>query len=97
MPGLANLDGACPAIGRAYSGFPAILQCVRPTVRILADFALQWSGEGHMVAWMGATIVGWLGWWLGSFVGPMTAFLVSAVGTAVGLYYSRRLLDDLTG
>ncbi len=49
-----------------------------------------------MVAWTGATIGGWIGWWLGSFVGPMTAFLVSGVGTAVGLYYTRRMLDDLT-
>ena len=48
------------------------------------------------MAWIGATVAGWIGWWVGSFIGPMTGFLVSVVGTAAGLYYSRRVLDDLS-
>jgi len=40
---------------------------------------------------------GQLGWWLGSHVGFMTAFLLSAVGTGAGLYFARRLLDVFLG
>ena len=102
---LADLGAMARAIGAAYSGSPSRFYNVsaRGTgdfplcpVRILGEFALQWTGEGEAVAWIGATIGGWVGWWLGSFVGPMTGFLVSCVGSAVGLFYSRRMLDDLT-
>lgn len=37
------------------------------------------------------------GYWLGSFVGFGTALFASALGTAVGMYYGRRFLDDLIG
>lgn len=40
---------------------------------------------------VGATIGGALGWWLGALVGPVTAFIVSAIGTGVGVYAVRRL------
>lgn len=39
---------------------------------------------------LGATIGGYAGWWLGAHVGVMTAFLLSIVGTAVGVYGARR-------
>jgi len=35
----------------------------------------------------GATIGGAIGWWLGSFVGFMTAYMVSTVLCAAGWYY----------
>lgn len=38
------------------------------------------------------TIIGsWLGWWLGDHIGLMTAFLLSMVGTGLGIYFGRRL------
>ena len=46
---------------------------------------------------VGALMGGQLGWWLGSHVGFMTAFLLSAVGTGAGLYFARRLLDVFLG
>lgn len=30
------------------------------------------------------------GWWLGARVGTMTAFIVSIVGFALGLYYGKK-------
>ena len=36
---------------------------------------------------------GWLGWWLGDKVGLMTAFLLSTVGTGLGLYLGRRFTE----
>lgn len=33
---------------------------------------------------------GALGWWLGALVGPVAAFIVSGIGTGVGVYAARR-------
>lgn len=41
---------------------------------------------------LGATIGGAIGWWLGALVGTMTAFIVSMVGTGIGIYAVRRWL-----
>lgn len=37
---------------------------------------------------IGSTIGGWIGWTLGSYVGIMTAFVVSTIGSVVGWYYA---------
>ena len=49
----------------------------------------KWGG------WIGATVGGAVGWWLGEFVGLTTAVMLSMVGTGVGLYYGRRLAARL--
>jgi hypothetical protein len=42
------------------------------------------------------TVVGSsLGWWVGAKVGIMTAVVVSAVGTGLGLYAGRRIAIQL--
>jgi hypothetical protein len=43
-----------------------------------------------VLAFMGATIGGSVGWWLGARAGIMTAFFLSVIGTAAGGYYARR-------
>lgn len=43
---------------------------------------------------VGATLGGGVGWWAGAHVGFMTAWMVSTLGTALGVYFARRLLDD---
>lgn len=40
---------------------------------------------------VGATAGGWLGWAAGAPIGIMTAFLLSMVGTGVGLYVGYRI------
>lgn len=45
---------------------------------------------GKVLVFMGATVGGAIGWWLGDRVGLMTAFLLSAVGTGVGMYAGAR-------
>lgn len=35
---------------------------------------------------VGMTVGGYAGWWLGEFVGIMTAFIVSSLGSLVGVY-----------
>ena len=39
---------------------------------------------------LAATIGGSIGWWLGAFIGTMTAFFLSVVGTAAAIYVARR-------
>jgi len=46
---------------------------------------------------VGATVGSALGWWIGAHVGIMTANLVSAIGTGVGLWAGVRLASELLG
>jgi uncharacterized membrane protein YeaQ/YmgE (transglycosylase-associated protein family) len=46
---------------------------------------------GKLLGFVGATVGSYLGWWLGSGGGTMTAFIVSMLGTGVGLYIGRRV------
>jgi len=39
---------------------------------------------------LGATVGGYVGWWLGESFGIMTAFLLSIVFTGVGVYAGRQ-------
>jgi membrane protein YqaA with SNARE-associated domain len=43
---------------------------------------------------IGATLGGLLGWWLGHFVGTVTAFVLSTLGTGAGVYWARRIMAD---
>jgi hypothetical protein len=46
---------------------------------------------GKFFSFIGATIGGYAGWAIGARVGFTTAFIVSMVGTGVGIYYGRRI------
>ena len=48
----------------------------------------------RLLNFIGATIGGSLGWWLGDRWGIMTAFMLSVVGTGVGVYAIRRWFAD---
>jgi hypothetical protein len=48
-----------------------------------------------LLAWVAATILGGIGWWAGAMEGVFTAFVLSMVGTGVGLYLGRRLAAHL--
>lgn len=43
---------------------------------------------------VGASLGGGVGWWIGEAGGMMTAFLLSVVGTAAGVYGARRFVRD---
>jgi hypothetical protein len=47
-----------------------------------------------LIAGVGALVGSSLGWWAGSTVGVMTAFVLSMVGTGVGMYAGRRIVRD---
>ena len=44
-----------------------------------------------LFSFLGATILGYAGWFIGARIGVATAFIVSMVGTGVGMYYGRRI------
>jgi len=43
---------------------------------------------------LGMTILGWIGWWLGAKIGIMTAFIVSSIGSLIGVYLGWRIARD---
>lgn len=45
---------------------------------------------------VGMFVGGWLGWAIGAPISIFTAFIVSVVGTGVGLYAVRRLTAGMT-
>ena len=50
---------------------------------------------GKLLAFVGATAGGYAGWALGAPGGTFSAFVVSIVGTAAGVYYGRRISRHL--
>jgi len=48
-----------------------------------------------LMGFIGATAGSAVGWWAGAHVGVMTAFILSVVGTAVGVYGGKQLADRL--
>ena len=50
-----------------------------------------------LFGFLGATIGSYAGWWLGSRIGVMTAFMVSMLGTGLGIYAGRRVARSYDG
>jgi hypothetical protein len=49
---------------------------------------------GKLFAFIGATIGSYAGWFLGARIGFTTAFMVSMVGTGIGMYYGHRIAKN---
>lgn len=50
-----------------------------------------------LFSFIGATVGSYAGWWMGSSVGIMTAFMVSMVGTGLGIWAGRRFAATYEG
>lgn len=48
-------------------------------------------------AMLGTFIVGSFGWWLGARINLGVAVILGSIGSGAGLYYGRKLFDDLLG
>jgi len=46
---------------------------------------------------LGMTVFGWLGWWVGEKISFMTAFVLSSFASMAGLYVGWRLHRDYLG
>ena len=44
-----------------------------------------------LFALIGATAFGYFGWWVGSYIGFVTAVFLSIIGSGIGLYFGRHL------
>jgi hypothetical protein len=44
---------------------------------------------------IGAFIGGTIGWYAGEGIGMMTAFMLSIVGTGVGIYFAKKMMDRM--
>jgi len=62
--------------------------------RVAEDPAPEPISLSKLLWFVGATAGGWLGWWLGSLAGTFAAYLLSVVGTALGVYWARRYTED---
>ena len=47
-----------------------------------------------IIGWLSASILGAAGWWLGAYVGLITAVVMSAITGGAGLYYGYRWFDQ---
>jgi hypothetical protein len=47
-----------------------------------------------VIAFLGGSLLGGIGWWAGAPIGMMTAFMLSTVGTGVGMYYAKKWADE---
>ncbi len=48
----------------------------------------------RLLIFIGMTIFGWVGWWIGAKVGFWTAFMLSGIGSIVGVYVGWRINRD---
>ncbi len=50
----------------------------------------------RLLMFLGMTVGGYLGWWIGDYIGLglMGTFLVSSVGSMVGIYVAWRIMCD---
>ncbi len=46
-----------------------------------------------LAVFAGATVGGYVGWFLGDKIGLMTAFILSMIGTGLGMYYGAKIVD----
>lgn len=44
---------------------------------------------------IGMTIGGWLGWFIGAPISIFTAFIISIIGTGVGIYVTRKVTRQM--
>jgi len=48
----------------------------------------------RIIVLLASTITGGIGWWIGERVGMTTAFIVSIIGTAAGVYLGRKFVRE---
>jgi hypothetical protein len=73
-------------MGQDFNGLEAYRSTPRNRLR----------GMGKLFSFIGATIGSYAGWAIGAPVGFTTAFMVSMVGTGVGIYVGRSLAKRYT-
>jgi hypothetical protein len=47
-----------------------------------------------LLSFLAASVLSWVGWWVGKPFGFWIAGFLSLVGTAAGVYFARRFADE---
>ncbi len=47
-----------------------------------------------LISAVAGSLGGAAGWWLGNLAGVMTGYFCSILGTAIAVYYTKRLVDE---
>ena len=55
---------------------------------------LQFSGMNKLWILIGMTAFSWIGWWLGAQFNILTGFILSGIGSLVGVYVGWRINRD---
>ena len=50
---------------------------------------------GGFFAFVGGSVGGWIGWGVGAHIGLLTAYVLSVVGSALGVFGGRRAASSL--
>ena len=72
-----------------------MLACRCPCSQLTGNGGLLQIEMSGFFAFVGASIGGWIGWLVGAHIGLMTAYMLSVVGTAVGLIGGRAAASRL--
>ena len=48
----------------------------------------------RLCMFIGMTVLGWIGWWIGAKLGLTTGFVLSGIGTVAGVYVGWRINRD---
>jgi hypothetical protein len=46
---------------------------------------------GRLYGFVGTTVLGYVGWFVGALVGTTTAVILSIIGSGLGIYYGRKV------
>ena len=55
---------------------------------------LQCTGMNKLCILIGTTLFSWIGWWVGARFNFLTGFILSGVGSIVGVYVGWRINRD---
>ena len=81
--------------GRGTSVRPAATRTPRLTVE--ARPRGRQVNMNKLCIFIGVTVFGWLGWWIGARFGVMTGYVLSSLGSIVGVYVGWRINRDYMG
>ena len=65
--------------------------------RGVASPAADNLGMERMVGVVGTLIGSWIGWKIGAPLGMIAAFVISTIGSGVGLYFAKRMARNTWG
>jgi len=57
-------------------------------------FIRRTNKMARLLIFVGGTLFGWIGWWLGTQISSTVAYIISGLGTLLGIYIGWRIHRD---